>query len=347
MTIEVRPHDTRTLLGFYRDVEAPINYFRNLLVDSVVTFDTEYLDFEKITENRKLAPLVVPSLQGRPIFTETPVRLSRLKPAYVKPKDPITPERLIKKRPNEDLFSQNNLSPYQRFLVLVADILKDHRGSVENRLEWLTAQAALYGKVTLSGPDYPERTVDFERDPSHTVTLSGADLWSNPDAPILDMVQTWISQIRRADFGGPVTRVTVGRNVAGYLNNNKQILAERDLLVRGTDAKRANVFRKDDYAELIVTVGGLEFWTTSDWYHAPDGTVQQYMPDDGVLLTGPNLNMVECYGAIMDLKAKLQATPVFVKQWDQEDPSGTFLMTQSAPLVVPVNPNNSLFATVL
>ncbi len=346
MAIEVRPHDTRTLLGFYRDVEAPVNYFRNLLTSGTVTFDTEYLDFEKITENCKLAPLVVPTSQGRPIFTEQPVRLSRLKPAYVKPKDAVSPDRVIKKRPGEDMFAPATMTPYMRFLSLIGDILKEHRNSIDNRIEWLVSQAAIYGKVTLSGPDYPERTVDFERDPSHTITLS-TDLWSDPDAPILDMIQEWKSKIRRADFGGPVTRVTVGRDVAGYLNKNKQIIAERDLQVRGTDVQRTSLFRNDDYAEKILTAGGLEFWTTSDWYTAPDGTVKTYMPSNGVLLTGPNLNMVECYGAIQDLKAKLQALPVFVKQWDQEDPSGTFLMSQSAPLAVPVNPNNSLFATVL
>jgi hypothetical protein len=33
--------------------------------------------------------------------------------------------------------------------------------------------------------------------------------------------------------------------------------------------------------------------------------------------------------------------------WQQEDPSATFVMSQSAPMTIPVNPNQTLKATVL
>lgn len=346
MTIEIRPQDTSTLLGMYRDVEAPVNYFRSLLVSSVYTSTDEWIDFTKITKSRKLAPLVIPTAQGRPIFSEAS-NAARFKPAYVKPKDPISPSRVLKKRPTENIFTPSTLTPYQRYLQLLGDIITEHRGSIENRLEWLASQAALYGKVTLEGPDYPTTIVDFERDPSHTITLAGTDLWSNPDAPIVDQLNAWVEKVRRASFGGPVNRVTIGKNVVGPLMKNKQILAERDLLVRDTAVSRTRVIRNGDYSELVMTIGNLEIWTTSDWYEKPDGTIGEYMDPNGVLLTGPNVNMVECYGAILDIDAQLQALPVFMKQWKNEDPSVVYVMAQSAPLEVPVNPNNTLFATVL
>lgn len=347
MTIEIRPQTTSTLLGMYRDVEAPVNYFRSLLVSSVFTSTDEWIDFGKITEDRKLAPLVIPTAQGRPIFTEA-AAASRFKPSYVKPKDPISPSRVMKRRPTENIFLPNTLSPYQRYLQLAGDILTAHRKAIDNRLEWLAAQAALYGKVTLEGPDYPTTIVDFERDPSHTITLAGAaNLWSNVDAPIVDNLNAWIEQVRRAKFGGPVTRVTLGKNVVGPFKRNKQVIETRDLFTRGTTGTPARTLATGDYSELVMTIDNLEIWTTSDWYTAPDGTTKEYMDPDGVLLSGPNLNMVECYGAILDLDAQLQALPVFIKQWKNEDPSATYLMSQSSPLQVPVNPNNTLFAKVL
>ena len=33
--------------------------------------------------------------------------------------------------------------------------------------------------------------------------------------------------------------------------------------------------------------------------------------------------------------------------WDEDDPSATILMTQSAPLMVPINPDATLLATVV
>lgn len=348
MTIEIRPQDTSTLLGMYRDVPAPINYFRNLFVSSVYTSEEEYIDLGKITEDRKLAPLVIPTAQGRPIFSEA-ASMARLKPAYVKPKDPISPSRVLKRRPTENLFTMNNISPYQRYLQLVGDIMMGHRKSIENRLEWMAAEAALYGKITLSGPDYPTTIVDFGRDPSHTVTLSGfGAVWSDTYAPIIDQLNAWVEKIRRAPFGGPVTRVTLGKNVVKHFLANEQVKETLNTLVRGTDGSGVSSIRNGDYSEMVMRIGTLEIWTTSDWYTLPDGSgIAEYMPANGVLVSGPNLNMVECYGAILDLDAQLKALPVFPKQWKNEDPSVTFLMTQSSPLQVPVNPNNTLFATVL
>lgn len=346
-TIEIRPNDTASLLGLYRFVPAPINYFRGLLASSVFTSEDEWIEFGKITDTRKLAPLVIPTAQGRPIYSEG-ANVARFKPAYVKPKDSISPSRALKRRPGENLFQPNTLSPYARFLAILGDILRVHRESIDNRMEWMFAQAALYGKVTLDGPDYPTTIVDFQRDPSHTVTLSGAGVvWSDPDAPIVDMINSWVEKIRRAPFGGPVTRVTLGKNVVGPFLANKQVQATRNLLIRGTDGTPAPSIRTGDYSEMIFRLGNLEIWTTSDWYTKPDGSIGEYMDPNGVLLTGPNVQFVECYGAILDTDAQLQALPVFPKQWKNEDPSVTYVMTQSAPLAVPVNPNNTLFATVL
>lgn len=346
MAIEIRPQDTASLLGKYRWVPAPINYFRGLLNSSVYTSTSEWIEFDKISDVRKLAPLVIPMNQGRPMYTEG-ANVARFKPAYIKAKDPINPERALKRRPGEDLFTPNTLSPYQRYLQILGDILRVHREGVDNRMEWLFAEAALYGKVVLEGPDYPTTLVDFGRDPSHTLTLAGANLWSSADAPIVTMLNSWVEKVRRAPFGGPVTRVTIGKNVVGPFLANKQVQETRNLLIRGTDGVPPASIRTGDYSEMIFKLGNLEVWTTSDWYTKPDGTIGEYMDPDGVLLTGPNVQFVECYGAILDVDAQLQALPVFPKQWKNDDPSVTYVMTQSAPLAVPVNPNNTFFAKVL
>lgn len=347
MTIEIRPLDTAQLLGLYRWVPAPINYFRNLMTSSVFTSDSEYIEFGKLTDERKLAPLVIPMAQGRPMYSEA-ANVAQFKPSYIKAKDPISPSRALKRRPGENLFAPNTLSPYARFLAIGGDILRVHRQGIENRMEWMTAEAAQYGKITLSGVDYPTTTLDFQRDPSHTITLSGAGIvWSDVNAPIVTNLNTWVEKIRRAQFGGPVTRITIGKNVVGPFLANKQVQETRNLLIRGTDGVPPASIRLGDYSEMIFKFGNYEVWTTSDWYTKPDGTIGEYMNPNGVLLTGPNAQFVECYGAILDEDARLQAMPVFAKQWKNQDPAVTFIMTQSSPLVVPVNPNNTLFAIVL
>ena len=49
----------------------------------------------------------------------------------------------------------------------------------------------------------------------------------------------------------------------------------------------------------------------------------------------------------MDDKAQWQALPVFPKMFTVPDPAGVFLLTQSAPLMVPLRPNASVLLNVL
>ena len=48
---------------------------------------------------------------------------------------------------------------------------------------------------------------------------------------------------------------------------------------------------------------------------------------------------VRCFGAIKDSDARYQPLEIFPKTWKQEDPSVELLMTQSAPLMVPKQPD--------
>ncbi len=349
MTIQVTLYDTRTLLGLFEQVEAPSTYFRDLLFPDVVTFTDEFIDFQKIRRGRKLAPLVIPTNQGRPIYTEAS-QVYSLKPAYLKPKDPVSPSRLLKRRATENLFSQNTLTPAQRYNAIIADIMREHRESIERREEWMAARAVIDGKMTLEGPDYPTVVVDFQRDPSHTVVLTGAQAWNNAGFTGSRMkdIQTWVTRVRRAKFGGPTNRLTVGDAVLEYLLKDADIQKQLDLNTRGTNANLNTGLRSGEYIEYIGKIGpNLELWTNSDYYERPDGSTEKFLGEGDVLLSGPNVMGTRCFGAILDESANFQALPVFPKMWSQQDPSVTYVMNQSAPLPVPVNPNCTLKATVL
>lgn len=349
MPIQVQVYDTGSLLGLYRQVEEPSTYFRDLAFPDVVTFDDEYIDFQKIKEGRKLAPLVVPTVQGRPIYSEAS-ELTRLKPAYVKPKDPVSPGRVIKRRPGESLFSENSLSPQARYNAIIGDISRSHREAIDRREEWMAARALIDGKVTLEGPDYPTTVVDFKRDASHTVILSGAQAWNSGSfaGSRMQDIQDWIDRIRRAKFGGPVNRLTVGAGVLQYLLKDEEVLAQLDKQTRGTNADLNTGLRAGEYVEYIGKLSAnLELWVNSDFYEDESGDAVPFLGDGDVVLSGPSVQGVRCFGAILDNRAGFRAMPVFPKMWHQEDPSATFVMHQSAPLPVPVNPNNTLKATVL
>lgn len=344
MTIAHNMYDTATLLGVMREFAPVPSYWRDLFFTSQITFTDEYIDFEKLVEGRKLAPFVAPLNQGRPVYTESST-VTRLKPAYIKAKDVLDPARVIRKRPGE-LAGNQNVTPLARKNALIADILRTQREAIERRLEWMSARAIIDGQVTISGEGYPERLVNFNRASNHTVTLSGGAVWSTSSDIIADL-NAWRKRVRNAQFGGVTNRLTVGADAWDVMSRNAGIKDQLDTQVRGTKANINTGLRAGENVEYVGDLGGLDVYVYSDYYQDESGSSVPIMSSKDVVLTGPNVMGVAAYGAILDTGAQLQAYPMYPKQWDEQDPSVTQVMTQSAPLMVPVNPNNTLKATVL
>lgn len=354
MPIEHTVYDTTTLLGVMRDDEAmmpPSNYWLSLAFPSTVQFDTEFIDFNMLSDTRKIAPLVVPTAQGVPIYSAAE-RVTRVKPAYVKPKDPVTASRVIQRAAGYgELNTTAPMSPAQRYQAIVADILRQHRRAIERRWEWLAANAVIYGEVVLEGDRYPRTVVNFDRDAAHTEVLGAGARWGDSGVSILEDIEAWKKIARRSKFGGPLNRITVGVEAWEVMRANSEI---RDLLK--TD------YRPSQQGGLDLNLGVLEgldvefvgrlngttdVYVYSDYYEDADGTVREFLDPRDVVMTGPGIRGVRCFGAIQDVAASWQPLAIFPKMWSEHDPSVTFVMSQSAPLMVPMFPNCSFRARVV
>lgn len=346
--IDRKIYETATMLGVIRQFDPVKTYFLDTLFNSgTVNSDDEYIDFAKIGGQRKIAPLVVPMNQGRPVYNEAAVG-GRFKPAYVKPKDAVTANRVLRKRPEEALVPGQTLTPMQRYDAIVADILMAHRDAIQVRLEWLAAEAALNGKVTLEDEGYPKTLVDFKRDPSHTITLGAGTRWGEAGVSILGNIEDWRKQIRRAAFGGPTNRITLGTDAWDVVRKDDEIKKQLDLNTRGTTANLYTSVLSGEEVEYVGDIApGLPVYVYSGYYQDTAGAPVDFMNSKDVLLSGPNFRGIRAFGAIMDSKAGFQPLSLFPKMWDQDDPSARFVMTQSSPLMVPLNPNNTLKARVL
>lgn len=340
-------YDTEELLGVFRQMEPPTEYWLRLGFGSVHQSNDEWVDFSKISEERIMAPFAMPLAQGKPIYSEA-ASVSRFKPAYVKAKDPVTAARAIKRRPEEVLSKAPN-DPMARYDAIVGDIVSAHDGAVRRRWEWMAAKAIIDGGVTVVGEGVPARYIDFKRDAGHTITLSGSATWDSAGVSIVDNIESWRTMARRAQFGGPINRVTVGADVWSVMRKNDELLDLLDVNRRGTDANFKTGIRTGDRIEYVGTIGGdLDVYVYEEVYKDPDtNTLTNYMESTDVVLTGPGINGVQCFGAIVDLSAEFQPMAIFPKMWNENDPSVTQIMTQSAPLMVPINPNCTVKATVL
>lgn len=320
------------------------SYWRDLLFGSVHLSNTEYIDFDIVDHARRLAPFVAPNVQGQPMV-ERGHSLRKFKPAYLKPKNAVTPDRLLTRRAGELLRGNTNVSPQAREDAIVADILNMHVDSIERRWEWMAARAAIDGAVTVVGENYPEVTLSFGRNASHTKTLATA--WtdtvnSNP----LNDIDAWNTEMM-TNAGYPITRLTFGPMAFQAFINHPAV---KDMLEtrRGSTTSietGPGTGQPSQYRGTLKSAN-IDLYVYADQYEDNEGVVQQMMSTNDVVATGDGFDGIQAFGAIMDRKANYEAVPIFPKMWEQEDPSGLFLMTQSAPLMIPGRPNASMRITV-
>lgn len=311
---------------------------------NVITFDQEYIDFDVVDSRKRLAPFVSPLVQGKPQRAEG-FSTKRFKPAYIKPKDIVDPTRFIKRRAGEPYMG--SMSRGQRRDAVVADILFEHRRMIERRWEWMAARAIIDGEVTISGEDYPTVVVSFERHADHTITLTGTDVWSHADSNPVGDLEDFASEVHQRT-GYVVDRFTMGGDAYKAFKKHAKVKDLLDIRYRGSEANIDREPANGSPVRFGGRIGTFEIWVYADVYEADDGTVTQYMNQKYVVATASGgIEGVRCFGGIMDKRAGYQAIDMFPKMWEQEDPSVEYLMTQSAPLMVPLRANATLRAQVL
>lgn len=338
-------YTTKTLLGVMEEQEPPSNYWLDLCFPRALQFTTEWVEFEKLTDRRRLAPYALPGAPGIPTYSARGSTVKQFKPAYIKPKDPVYAAEQMARKPGNLVGPAR--TPGQNFDAAVGEITRFHRTTIERRWEYMAAQAILNGTITIAGDDVPTTTLDFDRAGNHTVTLAAGSRWGDTGVSIVSNIETWVQRMRRAEFGGAPTRLTVGSDVWTVMRRDPELLEQLDTTVRGTDANFRTGPREMLDVEFVGRIGNLDIWVYSDYYETNDGTLTPFMDSRDIVLTSPAVDGVRAFGAILDKSAGFAALPIFPKMWDNEDPSATYIMSQSAPLMVPVNPNATLRARVI
>lgn len=311
-----------------------------------INFDTEEIFFDKVDQDyRRLAPLVVPNVQGRPMTIGGYSSLS-FRPAYVKPKHIVDPNMVIERRAGEAL-GTGSMSLGQRRDAVIAEILRIHKTLLVNRNEWLAARALIDGSVTLSAEDYPTTTVNFQRHSSLTYTLLTTARWSVSTAtPLADLDAARVNANNRS--GARITKFVFGGTAWGYFaahaNVDLKNLMDRTFGgITGDVQRRWDGYEGQEYmGRLSGSLGGglLEIWVDTSKY-VDDAGNEQFFLDQKTVVGVTDVEGIRCFGAIKDFDADLKPLEMFQKMWRNDDPSAEYILTQSAPLMVPKKPNAS------
>lgn len=344
--------NSRTMMQALEQIESPKTWFLSTFFTGAPrTFETEAVDMDIIKGKRRLAPFVNPMREGK-VVEKRGYSTRSYKPAYVKPKMVTTAEDMMKRDPGQHIYAQNS-GPAMRAAQEVGRNLAELNEMILRREEWMCAQALTTGHCPIIGEGVHD-DVDFLMSATHKPVLSGTARWSDlDDSTPLDDLKTWKRLISK-DSGINPTVCLMGLTALDAFLKCEQVI--------GTDGGGKNIFNMINVQmgrinpqllpEGVTYYGylqelGLNIYTYEEWYVDDESDIDTpMMPTNKVLLGNPAARTEKLYGAIKDLSA-LAAVPRFPKSWIVEDPSSRWIMVQSAPLMVPVQVDAFLCATVL
>lgn len=341
-------YTTRTMVGVLDGLDRPQLFLLDTFFPDLVLFDTETVEFDKLDRMTGLAPFVSPLKAGvgvaaRGFSTET------FTPAYVKPKNELDPTRPLRRRPGERIGGEMAAGA-RRDLALV-DLLEDQLARILRRKEWMASSVLRTGAVTVEGEGFPAVSVAFGRASGLTKTLLTAARWGESGVSPFDNIEAWGGEIATASGAAP--RIVVMDPKAWALaRKDPQIGAVLDYrYARSTEVEVGPLSRgEDQWAVYVGSVGQYDFWVYSQPFTNEDGSAGNMMPDYTVIMgaggTASGVAGYQAHGAIKDPRAGYQALEVFPKSWIDDDPATEWVMSQSAPLVVPGRPNASACITV-
>ena len=335
--------DTTSLTRMIDAMPRPASFLLDQFFPLLETSQAEEIGFDVRDGSRRIAPFVSPLVAGKIIESEG-FRTERFRPAYLKLKGVLDSQRPLKRVMGETL--GGSIPAVSRVELIVMDMLAEHVDLVTRRLEVMAAEILRTGRVTVSGEQYPTQVVDFGRHPEHSVTLAEAALWDSATADPAGDLSAWsLTVLKRA--GQAPTTVVMDVDAWEAFSRNARVLAKLD-----TNNLRSGALTPATPAavggSLMGSLDGRAIVVHADWYLDPaDGVEKPILPSGTVILGSSRLQGVRAFGAIRDHAAGFVAQPYFSKTWTDEDPSVRYLLTQSAPLLIPSLPNASLSATVL
>jgi hypothetical protein len=339
--------DTAVLNRVVETYVQPVDFFTTNFFGSVQTSDSEDIYFDVVTNKRRITPVVSPLIQGKVVEGQGYTTKS-FRPAYLKDKRVFNPNKFFSRMAGERI--GGSMTPAQRLQASVAWHIDDQMKLLNRRLEVWAAETLRRGKCIIVGEDYAAVDIDFQRDPNQTITLTGGNRWGQAGVSPLANLETW-AELIFANSNTVTKTVVMDLATWKVLRADATVekllsLFRRDRL--GADIGTGPMIQGIDNVRYMGHIGDFDFYVYSGKYIDPlDNNEKDILPAGTVLMLSNDLDGVQHYGAIRDLKAGIQPRQYFLKSWEEEDPSVRYMLMQSAPLLVPYRPNATLGATVL
>ncbi len=340
---------SRTLTQDVKQIKPVGNFILKTFFGVSVNSDTKYVDVLVTKGGRKIAPFVSPKLGGKVVKRDGKV-LKTYEPPLLKPKFITEAEELLN---TDTAFYADSSEPEDRAALRLAEDLADGKDRIERTKELMCVKALVDGRIEVKG-DGVDDEIDFQRDAKNTKVLTGTALWTHKNSDPIKDLKEW-SEYLFDKSGIAPDKVVFGRDVANAFTSHEKVGEAMDK--RRIDIGEINPKKLEDG---VVYIGylkeiNLEIFKYVDYYENEKGESELIMPSDKLILGSPRAGGKMAHGGIVDFKAFRSAGmdisifvgDIFVKSYEENDPSVRYLVFQSKPLPLPGDVDAYLSAKVV
>lgn len=322
------------------------NFLSTAFFPGVFEFDTEFVHFDRVLDDKRMAPLVAPLAPGK-IQQPKGYRMETLVPASLKPKNNVNPNEVLKRMAGEAI--GGSMSAADRASAIRENYLLGHQLKIARRKEWMVSSILRTGSVTLVGDDYPSTVVNFSRAGSHTVTLAGASRWGQAGISPVDNVDSWID-IVGTDSGSAVDIVVMDRLAWLLFSADAKFakIIDTTLGQGGTTALNLGFDATVPGSPVYKgRSGNVEFYVYNDNYEDDAGAAAKLIPDYTVLLgSRGGVEGSWLYGCVQHAENNYAVGAYFPHNWFEHSSGAEFIETITAPICAPKRIDATLCATV-
>ena len=341
---KIRISRTRTEPKFFLD-----KFFKRKVQSKSGTILTETLP----DTGRKLAPRSSPLVPGKPISGPGAV-IAAIKPTYLKLTTPVDPGSQVISAADD--FGVLHGDPAMEHVRERLRINLEHMSRIERSWEYMAAFATINGYIDTEYEGAPQARVDFGRAPDLTVVKTAGTFWGENGVSILDDVQDYKRLMSDAENGGRAQVMLVGTKVAALMVKAARKDGElHDLMDTryGVDSSFLRGLRADEPVNYLGRLSGMiDVYEYDASYEALDNdgnkvTVRPLAPNE-ICLIAQDFEGIRGFARIEDKAANYAAIEVFGRNFIMEgSPQREVVDHQSAPIMIPAEPNKTLKATVM
>ncbi|WP_042688466.1 major capsid protein, partial [Candidatus Glomeribacter gigasporarum] len=255
-------------------------FFRNLVVS-----DTEYVSIDVDVGKRRMSPFVSPFVEGK-LVEQRRIRTDTFKPAYIKDKRVLDLRKPIRRQIGERIGGE--LTGAEREMANLEFEMSDQIDMLDRRLEWMAAQALLYGKVSIAGEGFETVEVDFRRDQELTLVLPDKEKWNaaKPTKTPAEHLEEWQQWILKKSGAAATDIVFTTAAWAAFMKD--PLFKQAGLIFPLLNSAGNTANPGAQIARGAVHKGRwgqYNLWLYNDWFVDENNIEQPMLPDGVVLMT--------------------------------------------------------------